>query len=40
LRSRFELACRRLNLNTERSRSLTTELFRVSGSGGQMEFAL
>ena len=40
LRSRFELACRRLNLNTERSRALTTELFRVSRSGGQMEFAL
>ena len=40
LRSRFELACRRLNLNRERAAELSTELFLASRSGGQMEFAL
>ena len=40
LRSRFELACRRLNLNRERAADLSTDLFRASRSGGQLEFAL
>ena len=40
LRSRFDLACRRLNLNRERVAELSTELFRRPAGGGQMEMSL
>lgn len=40
LRSRFELACRRLNLNRERATELNTGLFRRPAGGGQIEFSL
>jgi DNA repair photolyase len=40
LRSRFELACRRLNLNRERAAELATDLFRGRSTGGQLEFPL
>jgi DNA repair photolyase len=40
LRSRFELACRRLDLNRERAAELATDLFRGQRAGGQLEFAL
>jgi len=40
LRSRFELACRRLNLNRERAAELNTGLFRRPAGGGQLELTL
>jgi DNA repair photolyase len=40
LRARFELACRRLNLNQERGLELATQHFRAPRDSGQLEFAL
>ena len=40
LRARFELACRRLNLNQERALELATQQFRAPRDSGQLEFTL
>ena len=40
LRSRFELACRRLNLNRERAAELSTDLVRGGRGSGQLELTL